>query len=113
MIERQVSNDFGIVFRPGLWSPAECFRTFIGEPFPDDSNLQIGTKAVSDHLEKFRILAGLANRLALDLHLDHAEVEASGYSPAIRSKEYAAIVESLVTTLYSVLDGLRQTLYGA
>jgi hypothetical protein len=113
MAERKVSNDFGVVFRPELWTNVERFQMFIGEPFPDIGNLRIGTKAVSDHLEKFKVLAGLANRLARDLELDHSELEARGYSSAVHSKEYAAIVESLITTLYSVLDGLRQALYGA
>lgn len=113
MGERKVSNDFGIVFRPDLWTDVGRFQKFIGAPFPNDGNLRIGTKAVSDHLEKFRVLAGLANRLAKDLELDHFEVESRGYSSATHSKEYAAIVESLITTLYSVLDGLRQALYGA
>src|SRR5262249_12474910 len=59
------------------------------------------------------ILAGIANRLAQDLHLDNAELQEGGHTPAMRSKEYAAIVEALITTLYSALDGLRRTLYGA
>lgn len=113
MVEKKVSDDFGIIFRPEYWSPLERFRTFIGEPFPNDRDLHRGTKAVSDHLGKFEILAGLANRLAQDLHLDHTELQARGHTPAIRSKEYAAIVEALITTLYSALDGLWRTLYGA
>lgn len=113
MAEKKVSNDFGIVFRPEDWAPLERFRTFIGEPFLDDHELDRGAKGVSDYLGKFEILAGLANRLAEDLHLDHSELQARGHTPAIRSKEYAAIVEALITTLYSALDGLRRTLYGA
>jgi hypothetical protein len=68
---------------------------------------------VFDNLGKFEILAGLANRLAEDLHLDHSELQARGHTPATRSKEYAAIIEALITTLYSAMDGLRRTLYGA
>lgn len=113
MAEKKVSNDFGIIFRPECWSPLELFRTFIGEPFPNDHDLSQGAKAVSDHLGKFEVLAGLANRLAQDLHLDNSELQERGHTPAIRSKEYAAVVEALITTLYSALDGLRQTLYGA
>lgn len=113
MPQKNVSNEFGIFFRPELWSPLERFQTFVGKPFAVNYDLRRGAKAVSDHLRKFEVLAGLANRLAEDLHLDNSELEARGYTPAIRSKEYAAIVEALITTLYSALDGLRQTIYGA
>lgn len=68
---------------------------------------------MSDNPGKFEILAGLANRLAEELHLDHCDLQAHGHTSAVRSKEYAAIVEALVATLYSALDGLRRTLYGA
>lgn len=113
MVQKKVSNDFGVVFRPENWSPIERFQTFIGKPFPDNRDLRQGAKAVADNLGKFKILAGLANRLSEKLHLDHAELQSSGHTPAIRSKEYAPVVESLITTLYSALDGVRRTIYGA
>ncbi len=111
MVERKVSNNFGIVFRPALWSPLERFQTFPGEPFQHIREMCRGAKTVSDHLGKFEVLAGLVNRLAKEMHLDDAELQARGYTPAVHSKEYAAIVESLITTLYSALDGLRQTIF--
>jgi len=39
------------------------------------------------------------------------ELEANGYTPASRSREYAAVVETLICELYSVLDGLRFSVY--
>lgn len=57
MIEKKVSNDFGIVFRAEHWSLRERFRTFVGERFPNNRDLHRGAKAVSDHLGKFEILA--------------------------------------------------------
>ena len=86
MAERKASNDFGIVFRPEHWSSLERSRTFVGRPFPNDHDLHRGAKAVADHMGKFEILAGLANRLAQDLYLDNAELQARGHTPAIRPR---------------------------
>jgi hypothetical protein len=43
--------------------------------------------------------------------LDIAELQENGYTPASRSAEFAAVFETLVCELYSVLDGIRDALF--
>jgi hypothetical protein len=44
---------------------------------------------------------------------DPVEINKYGHSPAVRSREFAAITETLFCELYAALDGLRRTLFGA
>ncbi len=44
---------------------------------------------------------------------DAVELEKFGHGSGARSREFAAIVETLFCELYAALDGVRRTLYGA
>jgi hypothetical protein len=111
--ERRVSTDFGLMFTPEQWSSITKFRRMMGPPFEINRELQKGVSSAENHLAKFTVLAGLANRLGERLAEDQAELDQKGHSPAIRSKEFAALIESLFCELYAVLDGVRRTLYAA
>jgi hypothetical protein len=111
--ERRVSSDFGLMFVPERWASVSKFRQFMGPPFKVDRELITGTNAAELHLAKFSVLAGLANRLKGQLAEDQAELAEKGHTPANRSKEFAALIEALFCGLYSVLDGVRRTLFSA
>jgi hypothetical protein len=113
MGERRVSTDFGLVFIPEQWPSVRKFRQFMGPPFKVDRDLATGANAAENHLAKFSVLAGLANRLGDQLAEDAAELAEKGHTPASRSKEFAALVETLFCELYAVLDGIRGTLFSA
>jgi hypothetical protein len=103
---------FGLFFTPDTWPAVHRFSQFIGRPF-DDREVAKGTKAAASHLDKFETLAGLANRLAPNLVEDEIELDRDGHTQAVRAREFAALVETLVCELYASLDGVRRTLYGA
>jgi hypothetical protein len=111
--DRRVSTDFLLVFAPDHWSSVNKFRQFAGPPFEVTRDLVKGANSAENHLSKFIVLAGLANRLTGQLVEDVAELAEKGHSSAIRSKEFAALVETLFCELYAALDGVRRTLYAA
>ena len=110
--ERRMPIEFGVIFAPSTWSAIERFRKFVGPPFKSERDLRKGVNTTAGHLHKFEVLAGLANKLAPTLAEDNAELEERGHTPAARSKEYAAVVETLICSLYSAIDGIRLAIYG-
>jgi hypothetical protein len=62
-------------------------------------------------LIKFNTLTKLANRVFPAIEQDLSELASKGYTNAERSKEFSAIVETLICELYCALDCLRTTLY--
>jgi hypothetical protein len=111
--ERRVSTAFGLTFAPWRWSAMERLRPFVGPPFKVERDVRKGVRMSDGHLGKFRILVRLANDHAPTMEQDRAELEAHGHTPALRSKEYAALVETLICSLYSAIDGIRLAIYGA
>ena len=108
-----LSDKFFIDFAPERWSPLRRFLKLVGPPFPTSPGVLSGAHAASGHLEKYDLLADLANRLAPLLVEDAEELHREGFTPAVRSREFAALAETLVCTLYSALGGLRDTLFEA
>lgn len=101
------------MFAPEHWTFAATFRQFMGPPFEVNRELGRGARSADSHIAKFTVLAGLANRLRQQLGEDHAELELKGHSSASRSKEYAALIETLFCELYASLDGIRRLLFAA
>ncbi|MFT4925086.1 MAG: hypothetical protein ACI8WB_001176 [Phenylobacterium sp.] len=46
-----------------------------------------------------------------EIGTDREQLEAEGFSPAVYSKEFAAVVESCACELYSTLDGVRDIIF--
>ena len=102
---------FLLSFVPEQWDVIKVFSTFPLKGTKNTRLLSRGLKSVNDHLEKYRTFAGLANKLIPGFEVDREQVENNGYSPAIHSKEFAAVVESCVCELYSTLDGVRDVIF--
>lgn len=104
-----------LVFAPEQWTAAGRFKHFLGRPFTPDADglrkIQHSIQTVIDHTHKYDVLAALANRLLPTLAEDVAELHADGYTRGARSQEVAAVFETLICELYSVLDGVRDSLY--
>jgi hypothetical protein len=113
MSGRRIPSEFLLNFTPELWPSVKKFGQFIGPPYGANRELSKGTHAANCHIAKYSALAGLANRLKDQLAEDDAELAEKGYSHAGRSKEFAALVETLYCELYAALDGVRRTLFGA
>lgn len=111
--EKRVSTDFLLMFAPEQWTFAQRFLQFMGPPFEVKFDLSLGARTASSHTAKYRVLAGLANRLRQQLNEDDAELKSKGHSSAIRSKEYAALIETMFCELYASLDGIRRLLFAA
>jgi len=107
----QLPDKFAIDFVPEHWPPSRKFRKLLGPPFPTTTGMLIGLDTILSNINKYETLASLANRLAPQLAEDAAELKRDGFTPALRSKEFAALTETLICTLYSALDGLRNALY--
>lgn len=106
-----MDDTFLIRFTPERWNWSEKFGNFVGVSRAFDREAQRGTSTFIDHLAKFDLLAGLANRIGPDLKKDQDELTRAGYTDSRFHREFAALVEVLVTELYACLDGLRRLLY--
>ncbi|MEM5300214.1 hypothetical protein VSR82_39290 [Burkholderia sp. JPY481] len=108
-------NGLLLAFAPERWTAAGKFKHFLGRPFTTDANgirkAQHAIQTVIDHTHKYEVLVVLANRLLPTLAEDVAELHANGYTLGARSQEVAALFETLICELYSVLDGVRDSLY--
>lgn len=87
------------------------FLQFLGPPFPVTRRLSDAVRSCADHIAKFNVFASLASDLHPKLALDLEELNRHGYTQANHSRQFAAMVEVLVCELYSILDGIRYTLF--
>jgi len=106
-------GSFLLWFDPEVWSPLDRLRHLTGPPFPERGPYVDGLFMARAHFAKYEVLSGLANRLAPELSKEDEEMKRRGFTSAIRSREFAALTETLVCELYSVLGGLRLLLCGA
>lgn len=105
------SEQFLLQFQPAHWTPAGKFLRFLGPPFKPSRGLNEAIQSCADHIRKFETFAAMAAELGPKLTLDRVELENNGFSPANRSRQFAALIEVLVCELYSVLDGIRYTTF--
>ena len=98
-------------FAPEHWTAPGKFLRFIGPPFAVSRQLNDAVRSCAEHIDKYQTFATLAADLQPTLVLDREELARDGHSPVRRSRQFTAIVEVLVCELYSMLDGLRYTLF--
>lgn len=111
MSQPVVSEKFLLRFAPEHLGAVERFRLFECESLSQDKVFRRGIATTADHLQKFTVLADIANELSAQLDLDREELDRSGYSPGTYSNRYAAVIECCVNELYSSLDGVRDVIY--
>lgn len=109
----ELPNIFLLDFAPERWTNLHKLALFVGPPFPNDGNVRIGLRDCERHLNRSVVYFRILGRLRPNLSLDREELKKYGGSSNMNSQEYAAIAESVITTLYSALDGLRTFLFGA
>lgn len=102
---------FLLQFAPDQWSASTKLLKFLGPPFLVNRQTEEAIQSCIDHSRKYEVLASLANRIQPTLLDDVHELEQHGYTPARRSSEFAAVVETMVCELYSVLDGIRNSIF--
>lgn len=101
-----------ITFTPHKWGEVQKFRHFASPTYNLPYHANIALEGIEGHFEKYNILLGLGQGLAPKIVEDHEELVKKGYSKATRSKELAAIIDTLFCELYSVVDCTR-TVIGA
>lgn len=99
-----------IMFAPERMGEVTKFRLFASSTYILDSNANVALSGIEGHFQKYTILMELAQRLAQKMVEDEEELKKLGYSRAIRSKEFAAIMETLFCELYSAVDCTRQVI---
>lgn len=104
---------FHLRFAPESWTSPGKFLAFLGPPFERSRSLNDAVRSCTEHLHKYETFATLATDIQPTLILDREELELNGFSSGRRSQQFAAIIEVLVCELYSLLDGIRYTLYRA
>ena len=106
-----LSTGFIVNFAPETWSFGHRFNKFMGTPFHVDSALRAGVASVLAHQDKYCLLVDIANEFASTLDEDEAELEAHGYTPARRTRSFAALSETMVAEQYTMLDGFRKVVH--
>lgn len=106
------NEPFLISFNPKQWSNIIKFSKFFGKPFTKDAKIYSGVQISLSHIDKCENLINLTNSILPGLDIDEQEVQSNGYSSAKYSKMIAALYETIICELYSILDGLRITIHG-
>ena len=100
-------------FAPETWTPLHKLRAFLGSPLPDDPNVRIGLRDCEGHLSKVSVCWRILEKLRGNLAIDRLELDRFGGTNAHNSQEFAVVCETMVTAMYSAIDGLRIFFYGA
>lgn len=99
-----------IMFDPTKWGELTKFQRFVSSTYYFDVYTNSALSGVEGHFQKYNVLMGLAQRMIPKLVEDEEELMKQGYSTAIRSKELAAIIETLFCELYSCVDCTRKVI---
>jgi len=99
-----------IIFAPDIWGEVTKFRHFSSSKYRLPPYVIIALSGIEGHFQKYSILMRLAQNMAPKLVEDYEELANQGYSTATRSKELAAIIDTLFCELYSVVDCTRTVL---
>lgn len=93
-----------IVFAPELWDEVEKFLKFYKTTYTFNKKSTSALYGVHGHFDRYHVLLTLSKRLVPDLKKEYEETIETGTSDAIRSRELAAIIDSMFCELYSSVD---------
>lgn len=97
-----------ICFAPEHWGTLERFHHFYSKTYSFDKDTQKALSGTVNHFRKVETLLRIAKQHKPMLMEDRKQIEQYGYTPAYRSKELAALIESIIQTLYSSVDCTRK-----
>lgn len=103
-------NAIVIDFSPEHWNELERFFRFWETTYKFNFDVGKRLSGIQANLRKGHLLIELIHALTPLISEDEDQLERDGYSPAIRSKQIAAVVEATICCLYSSLDCLRYVL---
>lgn len=99
-----------VQFLPEQWPQWIRFTKFYSTTYCLGQPPRNALRGIDSHLIKANTLYKLAVHHAPNILEDEKDVQACGYSPATRSKEITALLESVFCELYSSLDCMSKVL---
>lgn len=99
------------MFAPERWGQVDRFRTLSSTTYSFRGHQKRVLAGVENHFHKALTLFGMAERLLPNLEIDEAELEANGFTPAHNARNLAAVLEGVITELYSVVDCTAKILH--
>nr|WP_315428072.1 hypothetical protein [uncultured Albidiferax sp.] len=97
-------------FVPEQWGELDIFSKFYPGTYEFNSECRKALSGVSSHFRKASVLFGLARKLIPNLSQDREQLQTHGFTPALNSKEFSAVVEGVFTELYSSIDCARKVI---
>lgn len=98
------------MFTPDRWGVLDVFQTFCGTTYKFSKYEQEALRGVANHYSKALRLERVSRLIAPRMQEDQDELAEQGHTSSERSKEYTAVVEALITSLYSSIDCTRKVL---
>lgn len=92
------------VFAPESWGEVDYFSKFFAATHHLDTATKRALGGVSSHFDKAQILLSVARKIAPNLAIDKDQLYTVGYTSAMNSREFSAVIEEVFTELYSSID---------
>lgn len=97
-------------FTPELWKEIDIFRHFHKDTHTLSHDAEKALSGISNHFRKGIILRDLAHKLQANFELDNQELLTQGFTSAINSDEFSAVIEEVFTELYSSIDCTKKVI---
>ena len=99
------------MFAPERWGQVDRFRTLWRTTYKFRVREQRVLAGVENHFHKALTLLSIGEKLLPSLDGDEAELEEQGFTPAHNARNLAAVLEGVITELYSVIDCTAEMLH--
>ncbi|MES3054562.1 hypothetical protein O6V14_02855 [Sphingomonas faeni] len=99
------------MFAPERWGQVDRFRTLSSTTYNFRGHEKRVLAGVENHFHKALTLFGMAERLLPSLAIDESELEEKGFTSAQNARNLAAVLEGVITELYSVVDCTAKVLH--
>lgn len=86
------------------------FKQFYAATYNFKPDAKKAVAGIDNHFQRALTLRRVAEKLAPNLRLDNEELAQKGYTAALNSQEFSAVVEEVFTELYSSIDCTRKVI---
>ncbi|TPJ13725.1 hypothetical protein FJW04_19115 [Mesorhizobium sp. B2-7-3] len=99
------------IFAPEKWGEVDRFLTLWPTTYQFQGHQKRVLAGVKNHFHKALTLFTMAESLVPSLKIDEAELDKHGFTPAQNARNLAAVLEAVITELYSVIDCTAKVLH--
>ncbi|MGB3470329.1 MAG: hypothetical protein WBA51_05875 [Erythrobacter sp.] len=99
------------MFAPERWGEVDRFRVLWPTTYKFEGFQKRVVAGVENHFHKALTLLQIAESLIPSLEVDETELEVRGFTPAQNARKLAAVLEGVITELYSVVDCTAKVLH--